>query len=65
MFKVGYFQYNPRFGNLDANRDTVLKALEPVEADLVVLPELPFTGYCFKNRRELASMAEDFRDWLG
>jgi predicted amidohydrolase len=59
MFKVGYFQFNPRFGDLDANRDTVQKALEPVEADLVVLPELPFTGYSFKNRRELASMAED------
>ena len=59
MFKVGYFQFHPRFGDLGANRQTVLHALEPVEADLMVLPELPFTGYTFRDRRELASMAED------
>ena len=59
MFKVGYFQFHPCFGDLDANRRTVEKALQPVEADLMVLPELPFTGYTFRNRRELASLAED------
>ncbi len=59
MFKVGYFQFHPCFGDLDANRQTVEKALIPVEADLMVLPELPFTGYTFRNRRELAALAED------
>jgi predicted amidohydrolase len=59
MFKVGYFQFHPRFGEIEANRDTVLKTLAPVEADLMVLPELPFTGYTFRNRKELASLAEE------
>ncbi len=59
MFKVGYFQFHPRFGELETNRKTVFKALEPVEADLMVLPELPFTGYTFRDRKELAALAED------
>ena len=59
MFKVGYFQFHPCFGDLVTNRDTVLNALEPVDADLMVLPELPFTGYTFRDRKELASLAED------
>ena len=59
MFKVGYFQFHPRFGDLEANRKTVLEALEPVDADLMVLPELPFTGYTFRDRKELASLSED------
>ena len=59
MFKVGYFQFHPRFGDLSGNRETVAQALDGLDADLMVLPELPFTGYMFRNRRELASLAED------
>jgi predicted amidohydrolase len=59
MFNVGYFQFYPRFGNIEANRKTVLEALETVDADLMVLPELPFTGYTFRGRKELASLSED------
>jgi predicted amidohydrolase len=38
-----------------------LKTLKDVEADLLVLPELPFTGYYFKNRTELGTLAENPR----
>jgi predicted amidohydrolase len=59
MFRVGLFQFRPRFGKPGANRDRVLDRLETVEADLVVLPELAFTGYLFRDRDELAGLAED------
>jgi predicted amidohydrolase len=59
MIQAGFFQFRPRFGDIEANLSTVIDALSEIDADLVVLPELPFTGYNFKNRRELASLAED------
>jgi len=61
MFRVGYYQFRPRFGDPRGNCDRVLERLGAVDADLIVLPELPFTGYLFRDRRELATMAEDPR----
>ena len=58
MVRVGFLQFRPRFGKPEANLDRVLGLLANVEADLVVLPELPFTGYLFRDRRELKKLAE-------
>jgi len=58
MFKVGFFQFAPRFGRIKENLSTVAEALAHTEADLIVLPELPFTGYLFENRAELMGLAE-------
>lgn len=57
--KLGYFQFRPYFGKIKANTDRVVDALTGCDADLVVLPELAFTGYHFRDREELASYAED------
>ena len=57
--RVGFFQFRPRFGQIEANCDRVVGALQRVEADLLVLPELPFTGYFFRSRSELRRLAED------
>jgi len=57
--KVGYYQYRPLFGKIKRNRNKVIKALREAEADLVVLPELAFTGYYFQDRNEVMSLAED------
>jgi predicted amidohydrolase len=59
--RVGYFQFRPRFGQVEKNCDRVVNALGGADADLIVLPELAFTGYYFRNRAELRSMAEDPR----
>jgi predicted amidohydrolase len=58
MFKVGFFQFAPRFGQVKENLSTVVDFLAGAEADLIVLPELPFTGYLFENRAELTGLAE-------
>jgi predicted amidohydrolase len=59
MFKIGFLQFEPKFGEVETSLAKVLSALENVDADLIVLPELAFTGYYFQDRSELMSLAED------
>lgn len=59
MIRVGYYQFRPLFGKVESNLGRVLAALADVHADIVVLPELPFTGYHFAGRGEVMAMAED------
>lgn len=61
MATVGYLQFAPVFGKVQENVATVMHALAAVEADVLVLPELAFTGYSFKGRAELEKLAEDPR----
>ncbi len=49
----------PEFGAVDRNRTRTLEFVRKhPSADVVVLPELATTGYMFKSRTELASLAE-------
>ncbi len=59
MLRVGYYQFRPLFGKVQRNVKTVLGALSKVSADIIVLPELPFTGYYFKDRYEVMALSED------
>ena len=59
MLKVGYYQFRPLFGQPARNLNKVIQTLSRVEADLIVLPELAFTGYYFSDRAESESFAED------
>jgi len=58
VFRVGFYQFAPEFGKVSRNLAKVIGALRGVKADLIVLPELPFTGYYFQDRAELAALAE-------
>ncbi|MEO0425322.1 MAG: nitrilase-related carbon-nitrogen hydrolase [Pseudomonadota bacterium] len=60
--RVGVFQFHPTFGDVEGNRQRVCDALAEVEADLLVLPELAFTGYHFVDRAEATSLAEPLDD---
>ncbi|MFH0861044.1 MAG: nitrilase-related carbon-nitrogen hydrolase [Candidatus Altiarchaeota archaeon] len=57
--KVGFYQFKPRLLGVEHNLETVSKALNRVECDLMVLPELFSSGYDFSDREELAGVAED------
>jgi len=57
--KVGFYQFAPEFGAISANLSKVVTALSGANADIIVLPELAFTGYYFQDRNELATLAED------
>ncbi len=56
--KVASIQTSPVFGAVATNLDAAL-ALVPEGLDLAVLPELFATGYQFRDRDELADLAED------
>jgi predicted amidohydrolase len=62
VLRVGFYQFRPVFGAVEKNLSRVLRALEGVSADLLVLPELPFTGYYFKDRAEVLALGEDPQD---
>lgn len=59
MIRAGYYQFRPTFGQVQKNIDKVISTLQNISADLIVLPELAFTGYYFKNREETWSLAEN------
>jgi len=56
--KVAAVQTRPVFGEKSSNIDRALNMMEKEQADLFVLPELFATGYLFKSREELESLAE-------
>jgi len=60
--RVGFYQYTPQFGEVAKNLDRVIAALEQVEADLIVLPELFASGYQFVSQDEVMQLAEPVPD---
>ncbi len=56
--RIGFCQYGPT-RDLKHNLNTVERLLEGCQADLVVLPELAFSGYYFSHRHELDSTYDD------
>ena len=59
MLRVGYYQFKPVFGKIEKNLNKIIKTLKNVNADIVVLPELAFSGYYFKDREEAKFLSED------
>ena len=59
--KVGIVQFAPVFGQKDANFLKVEELVADEKLDLLVLPELFSTGYLFKDKAELNSLAEEFK----
>jgi predicted amidohydrolase len=56
--KIGFVQFNPAFGQVETNLDTIYRLVSPAKADLLVLPELCTTGYAFISKREARELAE-------
>lgn len=56
--RVGYAQFEPVFGESDANLERIACLLRDTSADLLVFPELAISGYYFKDRGESAQYAE-------
>lgn len=56
--KVGFIQFNPLFGEVDRNIETVDSIIDNIVCDLMVLPELFSTGYTFNSRNEVRKYGE-------
>ncbi|MEO0236033.1 MAG: nitrilase-related carbon-nitrogen hydrolase [candidate division WOR-3 bacterium] len=57
--KVGYLQFYPHKGNPDANIDKVKKLVEGANFDILVLPELAFSGYFFEDKDEILPYVDE------
>ncbi|MBI5683169.1 MAG: acyltransferase [Deltaproteobacteria bacterium] len=57
--RIGFIQTKPVFGNIRVNVEDAVEKIISTDADLLVLPELFSTGYQFKSKKELSSLAED------
>ncbi len=58
--KLSVIQFQPQFGELEANAAKILSYCENIESDILVFPELAFSGYDFTNRDEALSYSEEF-----
>ncbi|MGH7164898.1 MAG: nitrilase-related carbon-nitrogen hydrolase [Nitrospiraceae bacterium] len=56
--RVGYYQFNPLFGEVKRNLDMVATRLGRDQCDLMVLPELFASGYQFLSKAEVDALAE-------
>ncbi|KAH8736354.1 hypothetical protein BGZ61DRAFT_441879 [Ilyonectria robusta] len=59
--KIACLQFAPQVGDVDNNlnrADSVLSKANPDEIDLLVLPELAFSGYNFKSLQDIAPFLE-------
>jgi len=59
VFRIGLLQNNPRFLKVRENIAEALSLMEKSRADLWVLPEFFASGYNFKTRKEVLSVAEN------
>lgn len=62
MIRVAAVQTEPAWGEVARNLEAVEQAMRSTRAHLYVLPELFSTGYLFRDREELASLAEPYPD---
>lgn len=57
--RVGFFQFSPVFGDVEANVEYAVRRLFGLQADLMVLPELFTSGYQFVSKQEVQELAEE------
>ena len=57
--QVGFYQFDPKFGETANNLEMVTAKLEQADADLIVLPELFASGYQFLSQEEARSRQGD------
>ncbi|MEE9523660.1 MAG: nitrilase-related carbon-nitrogen hydrolase [Thermodesulfovibrionales bacterium] len=60
--KTGFFQFDPVFGDINANVRKVIDAISGETFDIIVLPELFNSGYQFTSHDEVRSLSEDIPD---
>ncbi|KAK2628543.1 hypothetical protein QTJ16_001646 [Diplocarpon rosae] len=59
--RIGCLQFAPQVGDIDNNlnrADSVLSRAHPQDLDLLVLPELAFTGYDFRSLQHISPFLE-------
>ncbi|MGH2575769.1 MAG: nitrilase-related carbon-nitrogen hydrolase [Ignavibacteria bacterium] len=60
--KAGYLQFKPEFGKPKENISRIEELIADKNFDLLVLPELPNSGYLFSSEDELKELSEEIPD---
>lgn len=60
--KIGLVQFRPELFQVRKNVEYALKLIKDKKADLFVFPELSFTGYTFRTKKEVAEVSETVSD---
>ena len=57
---VGSLQYYPKFGKFKENISKVSKLIKTInkQLDILILPEMAFSGYMFDNKKEIEDHVE-------
>ncbi len=63
--RLAALQFEPQFGDLERNLERIEQLSSGRQADVLVLPELCTTGYSFRDRAEVKSLAEPYPDGPG
>lgn len=58
--KIAAVQFCPEFGNVEKNKLKIENYCNSIDADIIVFPELAFTGYDFQDKNEVRKFAVDF-----
>jgi len=58
--KVGYVQFRPKFGDKEYNGSKMIDMASTLDAEVIVFPELANTGYVFKSKEEIVTLAEPY-----
>ena len=58
MIRIGCVQSNPVFGNIESNLKKFEQFVSEADTDLLVFPELAFTGYFFTSTLQAKQYAE-------
>ncbi|HHE04467.1 MAG TPA: acyltransferase, partial [candidate division WOR-3 bacterium] len=58
--RIGFLQFAPIFGNKEKNLELLVNTLKKTNPlpEVLVLPELAFTGYTFINKKEAVLLSE-------
>lgn len=60
--KLSIVQFKPILFEIKENVERGLKLIENTEDDLIIFPELAFTGYAYKHRKEIINTGENVND---
>ena len=56
--RLGFYQFAPEFGQVEANVKHISAVLKSADAELIVFPELATSGYLFTGLEEVERAAE-------
>jgi predicted amidohydrolase len=59
--RIAIVQNHPAFGEKKSNVEALIHAVDSVQADLYVLPELSYSGYQFTSKEEAFALADDLK----